>query len=208
MTKECISTGDVPIQHRSGAWRWTETMLPLGERQVMIEGDAFAKGYERAGEDHCQWPLSDEEIEIRFQGFLKMNHQTEEQLPKELVPLIKGMLSQKPYIEGAWMDKWDGKYYLQYACPGAQYNVYADGVYIGDSPLGPFTLAKNNPFSYKPGGFLPGCRTWFNDGGYSGKSVAYLDHANQCEPAVRASCRALAGRKGCRRRVILQPALW
>ncbi len=98
-------------------------MLPLGERQVMIEGDAFAKGYERAGEDHCQWPLSDEEIEIRFQGFLKMNHQTEEQLPKELVPLIKGMLSQKPYIEGAWMDKWDGKYYLQYACPGAQYNV-------------------------------------------------------------------------------------
>lgn len=49
-----------------------------------------------------------------------------------------------------------GKYYLQYACPGAQYNVYADGVYIGDSPLGPFTLAKNNPFSYKPGGFLPG----------------------------------------------------
>ena len=76
-----------------------------------------------------------------------MNHQTEEQLPKELVPLIKGMLSQKPYIEGAWMDKWDGKYYLQYACPGAQYNVYADGVYIGDSPLGPFPLAKNNPFS-------------------------------------------------------------
>lgn len=133
-----------------------KTMLPLGERQMMIEGDAFAKGYERAGEDHCQWPLSDEEIEIRFQGFLKMNHQTEEQLPKELVPLIKGMLSQKPYIEGAWMDKWDGKYYLQYACPGAQYNVYADGVYIGDSPLGPFTLAKNNPFSYKPGGFLPG----------------------------------------------------
>ena len=60
----------------------SETMLPLGERQVMIEGDAFAKGYERAGEDHCQWPLSDEEIEIRFQEILKMNHQTEEQLPE------------------------------------------------------------------------------------------------------------------------------
>ena len=85
-----------------------------------------------------------------------MQNQTEEQLPKDLVPLIKGMVSQKPYIEGAWMDKFDGKYYLQYACPGTQYNTYADGVYIGDSPLGPFTLAQNNPYSYKPGGFLPG----------------------------------------------------
>ena len=50
----------------------------------------------------------------------------------------------------------DGKYYLQYACPGAEYNTYADGVYVSDSPLGPFALADNNPYSYKPGGFLPG----------------------------------------------------
>ena len=35
-------------------------------------------------------------------------------------------------------------------------NVYADGVYVGKYPLGPFHLAENNPFSYKPGGFLPG----------------------------------------------------
>lgn len=54
------------------------------------------------------------------------------------------------------MDKYEGKYYLQYACPGTQYNIYADGVYVGDSPLGPFELALNNPYSYKPGGFLPG----------------------------------------------------
>lgn len=61
-----------------------------------------------------------------------------------------------PYIEGAWMDKHNGKYYLQYAATGAEYNVYLDGVYISDSPLGPFKLAKNNPYSYKPGGFIPG----------------------------------------------------
>ncbi|MBR6091066.1 MAG: family 43 glycosylhydrolase [Anaerolineaceae bacterium] len=61
-----------------------------------------------------------------------------------------------PYIEGAWMDKHDGRYYLQYAFPGTQYNIYGDGIYVSDSPLGPFTLADNNPFSYKPGGFLPG----------------------------------------------------
>ena len=62
----------------------------------------------------------------------------------------------KPYIEGAFMTKRDGTYYLQYACPGTQYNTYADGVYTSKSPLGPFTLQASNPFSAKPGGFMTG----------------------------------------------------
>ena len=61
-----------------------------------------------------------------------------------------------PYIEGAWMTKHGGKYYLQYAAPGTEYNVYANGTYVGDSPLGPFTYAPYNPVSYKPGGFATG----------------------------------------------------
>ena len=60
------------------------------------------------------------------------------------------------YMEGASMTKYNGKYYLQYAAPGTQFNVYGDGVYIGDSPLGPFTYMKNNPMSFKPGGFTNG----------------------------------------------------
>lgn len=60
------------------------------------------------------------------------------------------------YIEGPWMTKYRNKYYLQYAAPGTEFNVYADGVYIGDSPLGPFEYAPNNPISYKPGGFING----------------------------------------------------
>jgi len=62
----------------------------------------------------------------------------------------------KPFIEGAWMTKYGGKYYLQYAAPGTEYNVYANGTYVGDRPLGPFSYAPNNPVSYKPGGFLTG----------------------------------------------------
>jgi len=62
----------------------------------------------------------------------------------------------KPYIEGPWMMKHNGKYYLEYGAPGTQWNVYADGVYTSDSPLGPFTYAPYNPISYKPGGFLKG----------------------------------------------------
>src|SRR6185503_11311387 len=42
----------------------------------------------------------------------------------------------KPFIEGAWMTKHRGKYYLQYAAPGTEYNVYANGTYVGDRPLG------------------------------------------------------------------------
>lgn len=71
----------------------------------------------------------------------------------------KGENNQKndaPYVEGAWMNKHNGKYYLQYAAPGTEHNVYGDGVYEGDSPLGPFTYANNNPFSFKPGGFITG----------------------------------------------------
>lgn len=60
------------------------------------------------------------------------------------------------YMEGASMTKHNGKYYLQYAAPGTQFNVYADGVYIGETPLGPFTYMKNNPMSFKPGGFTNG----------------------------------------------------
>ena len=60
------------------------------------------------------------------------------------------------YMEGASMIKHNGKYYLQYAAPGTQFNVYGDGVYIGDSPLGPFEYMPSNPMSFKPGGFTNG----------------------------------------------------
>jgi len=61
-----------------------------------------------------------------------------------------------PFIEGPWMSKNNGKYYLEYGAPGTQWNVYGDGVYVSDHPLGPFEYAPYNPISYKPGGFLNG----------------------------------------------------
>ncbi|TKC00146.1 family 43 glycosylhydrolase [Pedobacter cryophilus] len=60
------------------------------------------------------------------------------------------------YMEGPWLTKHNGKYYLQYAAPGTEFNVYGDGVYTSDHPLGPYTYAPNNPVSYKPGGFMNG----------------------------------------------------
>ena len=132
------------------------TMQPMGEKRVLIEGHPFEIGYERIGEDNSQLPASDDEIEAGYRAFIQRQGIPEEQLPPEVRPLIRGMFSRKPYIEGAWMDKHDGIYYLQYAAPGTQYNTYSDGVYVSDCPLGPPRLAKNNPYSYKPAGFLPG----------------------------------------------------
>lgn len=62
----------------------------------------------------------------------------------------------RPWIEGAWMTKHSGKYYLQYASPGTEFKSYNDGVYVSDNPLGPFKLAEHNPCSYKPEGFIAG----------------------------------------------------
>ena len=133
-----------------------ETMNPLGEKKALIDGHPYEIGYERIGEDNSTLPASEAEIEAGFQAFVKRQGVPEDQIPAHLKPLIRGMMSKRPYIEGAWMDKHEGKYYLQYAAPGTQYNTYSDGVYVGDSPMGPFELAENNPYSYKPGGFLPG----------------------------------------------------
>ena len=62
----------------------------------------------------------------------------------------------KPFMEGAWMNKHNGKYYLQYGAPGTEFSHYGDGVYTSDKPLGPFTYQSHNPFAYKPGGFTRG----------------------------------------------------
>ena len=60
-----------------------------------------------------------------------------------------------PFMEGAWMTKHNNKYYLQYGAPGTEFSGYADGVVVGDSPLGPFT-PQPDPLSYKLGGFVRG----------------------------------------------------
>ena len=60
------------------------------------------------------------------------------------------------YMEGAWLTKHNNKYYMQYAAPGTEFNVYGDGVYTANNPLGPYIYAPNNPIFYKPGGFING----------------------------------------------------
>ncbi|MCL2488784.1 MAG: DUF5050 domain-containing protein, partial [Oscillospiraceae bacterium] len=60
------------------------------------------------------------------------------------------------WLEGAWMVKEGGTYYLMYACPGTEYATYNNGVYTSDSPLGPFTFQEYSPVTFKPTGFVVG----------------------------------------------------
>lgn len=62
----------------------------------------------------------------------------------------------QPFIEGAWMTKHNGKYYMQYGAPATEFSGYADGVYVSNNPLNGFEYQSHNPFSYKPGGFARG----------------------------------------------------
>lgn len=72
------------------------------------------------------------------------------------VPGERNELTRNGWNEGAWMTKYNDRYYLQYAAPGTEYRTYADGVYTSGSPLGPFEYETYSPFSYKPGGFAGG----------------------------------------------------
>ncbi len=64
-----------------------------------------------------------------------------------------------PFMEGAWMTKHNGKYYLQYGAPGTEFSGYADGVAVADNPMGSPTgwfIDQSDPLSIKVGGYVRG----------------------------------------------------
>lgn len=127
-----------------------ENMMPVSERVELIFPDPESKGFERGGENHTP-NHTPEEVKALLEQLEHVPGMSD-----EMKASAKAYLTNAPYVEGAWMTKHNGIYYLQYGTPGAGVNVYADGLYVSRSPLGPFVLADNNPFSYKPGGFIPG----------------------------------------------------
>ncbi len=61
-----------------------------------------------------------------------------------------------PWVEGAWINKHKGAYFLQYAVPGTSSSSYCNGLYTASSPAGPFKFASYSPVSYMPEGFIAG----------------------------------------------------
>ena len=144
---------------KRGDWKAVPSVLhDLQDPALFIDDDERAYMYWGSSN---RWPIRGKELDMKNK-FLPIANKPDSLL--FLRPDIHGWerfgenhtSDIKPFIEGAWMTKHNGKYYLQYAAPGTQFNVYGDGVYVGKSPLGPFQYAAHNPFCYKPGGFATG----------------------------------------------------
>ena len=144
---------------KRGDWKAVPSVLhDLQDPALFIDDDERAYMYWGSSN---RWPIRGKELDMKNK-FLPIAKKPDSLL--FLRPDIHGWerfgenhtSDIKPFIEGAWMTKHNGKYYLQYAVPGTQFNVYGDGVYVGKSPLGPFQYAAHNPFCYKPGGFATG----------------------------------------------------
>ncbi len=87
--------------------------------------------------------------------------------PKEMIPFLPdtyawerlGGNNQNPnlgWMEGAWMIKHGGKYYLTYSAGGTQYPTYSMGCYVSNSPLGPFVPQRRNPIFRTTEGLITG----------------------------------------------------
>lgn len=144
---------------KRGDWKAVPSVLhDLQDPALFIDDDERAYMYWGSSN---RWPIRGKELDMKNK-FLPIAKKPDSLL--FLRPDIHGWerfgenhtSDIKPFIEGAWMTKHNGKYYLQYAAPGTQFNVYGDGVYVGKSPLGPFQYTAHNPFCYKPGGFATG----------------------------------------------------
>lgn len=113
-----------------------KTMTPIGEKRGLISENKDSHGWER----------------FNYPGKPKVKRH----FPDSFWYWYYFSRPGKPFLEGPYMNKWNGKYYLQYAGPATEEPIYSDGYYIGDSPLGPFTYAPNSPFSMRLGGFIQG----------------------------------------------------
>ena len=64
--------------------------------------------------------------------------------------------SEDSWIEGPYVNKRNGIYYLQYSASGTQWITYATGVYTSKNPLGPFTQSPVNPLLRNTHGLVTG----------------------------------------------------
>jgi xylan 1,4-beta-xylosidase len=143
----------------SGEWSFAhELQMPVWDPAFFLDDDNRLYLYWGCSDVLPLWGL---EVDYN-NGFAFMSDPVVlvEQNPAEYGWEVPGdyntLVNQAPWIEGPWVTKRDGMYYLQYSGPGTEFKSYADAVYVSSNPLGPYTLQKHNPFVYKPEGFAAG----------------------------------------------------
>jgi len=149
---------------KRGAWREVSKPGDVGDPDLFRDDDGRVYLYHGCSHDG---PIEGMELdpanELRVLGkpfvclYGDYAHRGWERIGDDnLGAMRSGKHEDAPWIEGPWMTKHVGTYYLQYAAPGTEFKTYADGVFTSKSPRGPFTYAPYNPFSFKPRGFITG----------------------------------------------------
>lgn len=118
-----------------------DTFLPVTDWIPFTGLDGDKRGWERCGDDNL---YNRSAIRRVINAFFQSPPQDERPAGHD------------PWPEGAFVIKHNGKYYLQRSIGGTEYNTYAEDVWVGDHPLGPFTLQADAPTSHKAGGFITG----------------------------------------------------
>lgn len=108
-----------------------DTMMPVGNKVGIVSADKENHGIDNKD------IYSDQKISL-WQKYINL------------------FVGSGAFIEGAFINKINHKYYFQYATPGTEFPTYGDAVLVGDSPLGKFEWQKHNPYSIVPSGFLQG----------------------------------------------------
>ncbi|MDX1642322.1 MAG: family 43 glycosylhydrolase [Balneolaceae bacterium] len=106
-----------------------KTFKEIGEPEVLFFGNPEEHGFERRRDDDVIFEFFD------HRGYFPEDY---------------------PWIEGPWVLKHEGKYYLQYAAIGLEFRSYSHGVYVADNPMGPFEYSPHNPLTFKTTGFAQG----------------------------------------------------
>ncbi|MDR1581865.1 MAG: family 43 glycosylhydrolase [Prevotellaceae bacterium] len=144
---------------KSGKWELAKDDFQITETDPMLFLDDDGRLYYYGGCSNTN-PILGAEIDRKTLDVIgkpvKLISSNHEKYGWEVRGDYNSAYDELPWIEGAWMNKHNGKYYLQYASPGTEFKGYNDAVYVSDKPLGPFILADHNPFAYKPEGFATG----------------------------------------------------
>ena len=142
----------------SGKWRVAADISPgYQDPALFLDDDGRLYLYHGLA---SKGPLHAEELDPKtFQPIAKVDipqsRKPEErgwEVPGDRNEKFKGMT----FVEGAWMTKRKGRYYLEYSAPGTEFKTYANGMLVSEKPLGPFVYQDYSPFAFKPTGFITG----------------------------------------------------
>ena len=142
----------------TGSWRVCgELPFAMSDPQLFFDEDGRLYAYWGCSPGEPLWGMELDPTTFRAKGERVALYKADPAAhPWEIPGDANERKGQACWLEGAYVIRHGGRYYLHASAPGTEYRTYCDAVLVGDSPLGPFRLQKRNPVFRKTGGFATG----------------------------------------------------